>query len=1320
MDLEASKLGVLPGEAYDVGSFFVADRALRILDADRAFANLLGITREDVERGCARLPLGDTDEQSELAKRLAALAPGDIYQRQVELGGPDGRARQATLTLFPRRDDQRRVTHFFGSIHEAMAPVGVDCVPAGPRTDGEQDLARQLQSEIAHRQRSERRLGRLLEFNSLLASVNHAISVHEDEVHLLQSICDLATQHAHLALTYVARPNAQGRFEFLAASGRIEAVATVTITTDERSPSGRGSVGRAWRDGNAQFNNAYAAEPTLARWREHARAFGLRSNAALPLFRRGTIWAVLAVYHEEENVFDADLRNLLEQIARDVSSGLDRIDLLAEDKRNRALRESLLTNALVGIVMTRGRRIVDANAHFASMLGYRDVQDLVGRETRALYADEASFERVKVLYPQLYETGSAQLTSASLVRQGGDLIACDLSANMTYEVGKRLVVWTVVDVTARDALQQRIAFESLHDPLTGLANRRSLNHDLPRMLARAERSGHVVAVGMLDLDDFKQVNDTLGHDAGDALLRALTERLQSRLRASDLLVRLGGDEFVIVLDDLDAPDLADQLASALDRLHQAVESPFIVGHGQRAEVGMTMGIAIFPGDAKESDALIRQADAAMYQCKQHKHDRSSWWRVSSAGAGLFEGEQDNDPFGTEAARLLDKAKVHFVEVGTAFAEKFYRELQRDEAPEAVLRTLTEQEMQVLLRRQAAHLGFLLHPQTTREAIVARARRLGQVHALCGVGGAWLSRAQGLYRKLLAEQLNHVPLRARERLSILHTAEERLQEDFQAELDAGALTTAAYLDVLATPLPAQGSLWVDASHAGIAELSALPGMQATLLLRLTSNGAFAVEGSAGPQARALADLLQKPGWEPVLDPTSERGQALTARAWRSLQVERSASFVRDTRYAAWQGWAPHVENLAIRSAISIPVLNAAGQGVVVLGLFGAYPNQFESDLMRQFSRSLKHRWEQIWSLCAAPAPVIAQDQAREYRNQLLNGGLRMFVQPVIDLKSRRLVKVEALARLVMPDGVVIAPGVFLPLLGSAELDRLFSLGLDQALGYLASWDAQGMEIAISVNLPPSTLLDGGCVEVVDRSLRHHGIAPHRLTLEILESQGIETREQDQAIEQLRRLGVKLAMDDLGSGYSSLRRLSLLPFDAIKIDQSLLLQIRSLPVQTLSLVSTIVQMGRDFELEVVAEGLEDDAVIEAVTVLGAGSGQGYGLGRPMPAEELVQWKQARPRAAPGGQIRHVLGALAYHWQYMHGVKPPHPSAVEACPLTGFFAQQGLEHSEAAAWHAQIHAGRNVATASAQLLQWLVAQVQMDDSERQAVNCGAQPGD
>ena len=320
---------------------------------------------------------------------------------------------------------------------------------------------------------------------------------------------------------------------------------------------------------------------------------------------------------------------------------------------------------------------------------------------------------------------------------------------------------------------------------------------------------------------------------------------------------------------------------------------------------------------------------------------------------------------------------------------------------------------------------------------------------------------------------------------------------------------------------------------------------------------------------------------------------------------------------------------------------------------------------------------------------------------------MFVQPVVDLQSGHLVKVEALARLVMPDGSIIAPGVFLPLLGSAELDRLFSLSLGQALQHVAGWDAQGLELSVSVNLPPSTLLDGHCVEGIAQSLRHHGVAPDRLPLEILESQGIEIREQDVAIEQLRSLGVKLAMDDLGSGDSSLRRLSVPPFDAVKIDQSLLLQIRSLPVQTLSLVSTIVQMGRDFELDVIAEGLdlEDDAVIEAVTILGAGYGQGYGLGRPKRADELVAWQAGHQGRAGDGRIQHVLGALAYHWQYMHGAQHPHPTSVDTCPLTEFLVGRGLGESDAASWHAQVHADLNAARASAQLLHWLVAQVQRE---------------
>ncbi len=1298
------------GFALEVGAggdeaLFVTDSALRVLEGDEAFLDLVGATREDLVSGQLHLPTGEGCALCDVVRDLSGLGPGRVWQRRVELRTSDASQGDALMTLLPLRNAQGELMQVFGALRVRDEAHGSEVGWALQPTCANEPLDARLQCEVSKRQQSEHRLERLLDFNSLLVRINHAISVHADEAQLLQSICDLAMEHAHLALAFIVRPDAHGRFEFLAATGRIEALDNVVVTADEGTPTGQGTIGCAWRDGRAHFNNSYAAEPSLAPWRDHALAFGLRSNAALPLRRNGEIWAVLAVYHEEEEVFDDDLRTLLEQLALDVSRGLDRLDLLIEDKRNRALRESLLTNALVGIVMTRGRRIVEANAHFAAMLGYRDAQALVGEETQALYADEASFDRVKGLYAQLYATGSAQLRSASLVRRDGALMACDLSANMTYEAGKRLVVWTVVDVTARDALQRQVAFESMHDALTGLANRRALDRELPRLLMRAERSGSVVAVGMLDLDDFKQVNDTLGHEAGDALLRILAERLQSQLRASDLLVRLGGDEFIVVMNDLDAHDLMEQLSSVLDRLHQSVEAPFVVGGTHSAEVGMTMGVAMFPGDAREGDALIRRADAAMYQCKQHKHDRSTWWRVSSADASWLEAERDSDPFGPEAARLLEKASRHFEEVGTQFAEKFYRDLSRDEAPAMILRTLSDQEMHTLMQRQTEHLRFLVGPHTTREEVARRAQHIGKVHALSGVSGAWLSRAQSLYRQLLAHHLNHAPLPARERFRTLHIAEERLQEDIQSELDAETRATSAYLGVLATPLPAQGSLWADASEAGLAELSALPGMQAALVMRLTADGMFAVEGSAGPQARAIADLLQTPGCEPVLDEASPYGRALTAQAWRSLEIQSSASFMHDARYEAWHAWLAQAARFTIRSAVSVPVLNAAGQVVVVLSLYGAYPNQFESPLMQQFARGLQHRWGQIWSLCAAQAPVVAQEQARDYCQRLLNGGLRMFVQPIVDLRTGRLTKVEALARLVMPDGSIIAPGVFLPLLGSAELDRLFSLGLDQALQHLASWDASGVELSVSVNLPPSTLLDGHCVEAVARCLKLHGVAPHRLTLEILESQGLEAVEQDRAIEELRHLGVQLAMDDLGSGYSSLRRLSVLPFDAVKIDQSLLLQMRGLPIQTLSLVSTIVQMGRDFELDVIAEGLEDDAVIEAVTILGAGYGQGYGLGRPMPAEDLMAWQAMHQGNGGDGRIRHFLGALAYHWQYMHGAQHPHPSAVESCPLTKFLAERGLGKPEAANWHAQVHADVNAAEASAQLLRWLVAEVRTE---------------
>ena len=173
-------------------------------------------------------------------------------------------------------------------------------------------------------------------------------------------------------------------------------------------------------------------------------------------------------------------------------------------------------------------------------------------------------------------------------------------------------VGTVEDVTERRALREELERQAQTDPLTGLANRTIFARQLERALARAGgRRREGIAVLFLDLDDFKTVNDTLGHAAGDLLLRQVTERLLNATRGSDLVARLGGDEFAVLLENV--RDLEDVVVVA-ERIVQAVRAPFLLD-GREARVGASVGIARGT-EAADADELLRNADHAMYRAKQ--------------------------------------------------------------------------------------------------------------------------------------------------------------------------------------------------------------------------------------------------------------------------------------------------------------------------------------------------------------------------------------------------------------------------------------------------------------------------------------------------------------------------------------------------------------------------------------------------------------------------------------------------------------------------------------------------------------------------------
>jgi diguanylate cyclase (GGDEF)-like protein len=167
---------------------------------------------------------------------------------------------------------------------------------------------------------------------------------------------------------------------------------------------------------------------------------------------------------------------------------------------------------------------------------------------------------------------------------------------------------------------QQLEHQASHDGLTGLANRVALHRHAEAALARARGSGRSVAVLLLDLDDFKQINDSLGHDQGDALLQVVTQRLQQQVRGGDLVARLGGDEFCLLLPEVDGDSRASDVALGC---LMALNAPIRL-RGETLSAGATIGIAIFPDDADSTSDLLRAADRAMYVAKRegkHRHVR---------------------------------------------------------------------------------------------------------------------------------------------------------------------------------------------------------------------------------------------------------------------------------------------------------------------------------------------------------------------------------------------------------------------------------------------------------------------------------------------------------------------------------------------------------------------------------------------------------------------------------------------------------------------------------------------------------------------------
>ena len=372
-------------------------------------------------------------------------------------------------------------------------------------------------------------------------------------------------------------------------------------------PPGVGLAGRVWQSRAPLWIADVSRDDRLLR-KDLVRAAGLHGTFLFPTFAAGEVTGVFAFWSQAVRQPDPRTMEAVAAIGSQVGQFMRRKEaeqvLRESEARFRALTELssdwYWEQDAVGRFIRLEGRYAEQVAH---CLGRRpgevgfDIEPAWDEPHRRVVAARAPFR-------DLVMTGPV----------GGEMRSLSVSGAPTFDAAGVYTGYRGVarDITERKRAEERISYLAMHDGLTGLPNRVMFSQILAREIDAARRYDRKFAVLFIDLDRFKTINDTLGHEAGDQLLCAVSARLQQSLRSSDVVARLGGDEFVVLLQE--TPSEADANAAAR-KILSAVIRPMMIG-GQECRVTTSIGISMYPADAQDEPSLMKSADMAMYMAKE--------------------------------------------------------------------------------------------------------------------------------------------------------------------------------------------------------------------------------------------------------------------------------------------------------------------------------------------------------------------------------------------------------------------------------------------------------------------------------------------------------------------------------------------------------------------------------------------------------------------------------------------------------------------------------------------------------------------------------
>jgi len=323
--------------------------------------------------------------------------------------------------------------------------------------------------------------------------------------------------------------------------------------------------------------------------------------------------AVRWVWERGVGIYNADGGlDALEGFVQDVTARKEADQALLEAERR---YRSIFENAIEGVFQsTPDGAYLAVNPALARIYGYKSPEDLIVslRDIRhQLYVEP---ERRTEFMKLMAEFGSVSNFESRVYRRDGEIIWISENARAVHDDANALVFYegTVEAITERKLYEAEIRHQATHDALTGLPNRTMLHNYLQRAIQSARQKGMLTAVVFVDLDQFKYINDSLGHQVGDELLKTVAQRLVSCVRESDMVARQGGDEFVLVLQH--QPDEAN-ITEVLQRILNAVSRPWLAGEREFL-ITCSIGVSRCPTDGRDVETLLKNADLAMYKAKE--------------------------------------------------------------------------------------------------------------------------------------------------------------------------------------------------------------------------------------------------------------------------------------------------------------------------------------------------------------------------------------------------------------------------------------------------------------------------------------------------------------------------------------------------------------------------------------------------------------------------------------------------------------------------------------------------------------------------------